>query len=100
MASLSDTDNMDHSHNEKPSSQVHQVGDLKTMDTLDNLVYNDAEEEPELHMRTYIALAAMFLLSKHPQSHVHLCIHTRLEFHFRNRELLRTMLIEKRMVKR
>ena len=28
-----------------------------------NLVYDDAEEEPELHMRTYVALASMFLLN-------------------------------------
>ncbi|KAK5447982.1 hypothetical protein LTS15_009481 [Exophiala xenobiotica] len=63
MASLSDTGNIDPSHNEKPSPQVHQVEDLKTMDTLDNLVYSDAEEEPELHMRTCIVLAAMFILN-------------------------------------
>ncbi len=28
-----------------------------------NLVYNDDEEEPEIHARTYVALAAMFLLN-------------------------------------
>lgn len=28
-----------------------------------NLVYDDVEEEPELHARTYIAVAAMFLLN-------------------------------------
>jgi hypothetical protein len=28
-----------------------------------NLVYNDVNEEPELHARTYIALLAMFLLN-------------------------------------
>ena len=28
-----------------------------------NLVYDDNEEEPELHLRTYIALAAMLLLN-------------------------------------
>ena len=28
-----------------------------------NIVYDDVEEEPELHMRTYIALASMFLLN-------------------------------------
>jgi hypothetical protein len=26
-------------------------------------VYNDDEEEPEIHARTYVALAAMFLLN-------------------------------------
>ena len=29
----------------------------------DNLVYDDVDEEPELHARTYIALASMFLLN-------------------------------------
>ena len=28
-----------------------------------NLVYDDVDEEPELHTRTYIALAAFFLLN-------------------------------------
>lgn len=28
-----------------------------------NLVYDDLEEEPELHARTYLALAAMFFLN-------------------------------------
>ena len=28
-----------------------------------NLVYENTEEEPELHMKTYIALAAMFMLN-------------------------------------
>ena len=28
-----------------------------------NLVYENVDEEPELHARTYIALAAMFLLN-------------------------------------
>jgi hypothetical protein len=63
MAAVTQTDNMDSSHIEKPSSQVLQVEDLKTMDTLENLVYNDTEEEPELHARTYIALLAMFILN-------------------------------------
>lgn len=29
----------------------------------DNLEYDDINEEPELHARTYLALAAMFLLN-------------------------------------
>jgi hypothetical protein len=37
--------------NEKP-----QPGDA-------NLAYNDVDEEPELHLRTYIAVAAMLLLN-------------------------------------
>ena len=28
-----------------------------------NLVYSNAEEEPEIHLRTYIALAAMLMLN-------------------------------------
>ena len=28
-----------------------------------NIVYDEVDEEPELHARTYIALAAMFLLN-------------------------------------
>lgn len=32
-------------------------------DELKNLSYNDDEEEPEIHMRTWIALAAMWLLN-------------------------------------
>lgn len=28
-----------------------------------NLEYNDDEEEPEIHARTYVALAAMFILN-------------------------------------
>ena len=31
--------------------------------TEDNLAYDDVEEEPEIHMRTWIALASMFLLN-------------------------------------
>lgn len=36
---------------------------LETLDTEHNLVYNDVDEEPEIHARTWIALAAMFLLN-------------------------------------
>ena len=35
----------------------------KTDTILDNLVYTDADEEPELHTRTFIALAALFILN-------------------------------------
>lgn len=31
-------------------------------DSSENLVYDDNDKEPELHARTYVALAAMFLL--------------------------------------
>lgn len=37
---------------------------VEDVDTSDhNLVYDDVDEEPELHARTYIALVAMFLLN-------------------------------------
>lgn len=65
MAAITQIDTMDSSHIEKPSSQVLQVehSDLKSTDTLENLVYNEADEEPELHARTYLALLAMFILN-------------------------------------
>lgn len=63
MASTIQSGNMDTAHDEKPASDVQQLEDLKTMDTLENLVYNDIEEEPELHLRTYVALLAMFILN-------------------------------------
>ena len=44
---------------EKPTEAQH----LEKSVTEDNLVYDDVEEEPELHMRTWIALASMFLLN-------------------------------------
>lgn len=28
-----------------------------------NLIYDDADQEPELHARTYVAVAAMFMLN-------------------------------------
>jgi hypothetical protein len=33
------------------------------VDAHGNLVYENLEEEPELHVRTYLALASMFLLN-------------------------------------
>ncbi|KIW95573.1 uncharacterized protein Z519_04158 [Cladophialophora bantiana CBS 173.52] len=36
--------------------------DSNTTENLDNLVYDNEEEEPELHMRTYLALASIYLL--------------------------------------
>ena len=44
---------------EKPTEAQH----LEKSVTEDNLVYDDVEEEPELHMRTWVALASMFLLN-------------------------------------
>jgi hypothetical protein len=63
MASITQSDKMDTAHTEKPASHVQQLEDIRTMDTLENLVYNDTEEEPELHIRTYVALLAMFILN-------------------------------------
>jgi hypothetical protein len=47
--------------------------------TAENLVYDDEDVEPELHLRTYVALAAMWLLNwiqvvalQGPPSMVHL----------------------------
>ena len=44
-----------HASNEKHLEQ--------TVTSSENLVYDDVDEEPVLHARTYIALAAMFLLN-------------------------------------
>ncbi|KAE9376328.1 putative siderophore iron transporter [Stipitochalara longipes BDJ] len=46
---------------EKRSNEEQQLEHVKTSSL--NLVYNDDEEEPEIHARTWIALAAMFLLN-------------------------------------
>ena len=46
---------------EKRLDEEQQIGHVKTSSL--NLVYNDDEEEPEIHARTWIALAAMFLLN-------------------------------------
>lgn len=46
-------------HDEKHAVQHHE----HAVDAHGNLVYENAEEEPELHARTYLALAAMFLLN-------------------------------------
>lgn len=46
-------------HDEKHTVQHHE----HAVDAHGNLVYENAEEEPELHARTYLALASMFLLN-------------------------------------
>lgn len=48
-------------HNEKNLSETKHLEEIVT--TEHNLVYDDVDEEPELHARTYIALLAMFLLN-------------------------------------
>ena len=47
--------------NEKNLSDEKHLEQIVTSET--NLVYDDVDEEPELHARTYIALAAMFFLN-------------------------------------
>lgn len=46
---------------EKTESESEHLENTVTLE--DNLVYNAVDEEPEIHMRTWIALAAMFLLN-------------------------------------
>lgn len=48
---------------EAPERTSSEAQYLEKTVTEGNLVYDDVEEEPELHMRTYIALASMFLLN-------------------------------------
>ena len=50
-----------HESTEKTESELEHLENAVTLD--DNLVYNAVDEEPEIHMRTWIALAAMFLLN-------------------------------------
>lgn len=48
----------------KDSTRVSEERALETHYTAENnLVYDDADEEPELHARTYIALISMFFLN-------------------------------------
>ena len=46
---------------EKEPSRYQQIEKIDV--DQDDLVYDDADHEPELHYRTYIALGAMFLLN-------------------------------------
>lgn len=46
---------------EKPSANANHHEDVA--DSQHDLVYDLDDEEPELHARTYVALAAMFLLN-------------------------------------
>ena len=47
--------------NEKTSEEEKHLEHVLTSSA--NLVYDENDEEPELHARTYIALAAMFFLN-------------------------------------
>ena len=48
-------------YDEKDMSEEKHLERIVTSE--DNLVYNDVDEEPELHARTYLALASMFVLN-------------------------------------
>ena len=48
-------------YGEKQHSSIEQHE--HALDSHGNLVYENSEEEPELHARTYLALASMFLLN-------------------------------------
>ena len=48
-------------YDEKDMSEAKHLERIVTSE--DNLVYDDVDEEPELHARTYIALASMFVLN-------------------------------------
>jgi hypothetical protein len=50
-------------HSETPAKSSSEPQHLEKVVTEDNLVYDNVEEEPEIHMRTWIALASMFLLN-------------------------------------
>ena len=54
------TSSQEQVHDEKTPTETQH---LEKSITAENFVYNDAEEEPELHMRTWLALASMFLLN-------------------------------------
>ena len=53
------TESGDSSEKQHSSVEQHE----HAVDSHGNLVYENAEEEPELHARTYLALAAMFFLN-------------------------------------
>ena len=46
---------------ERPSQQVEDADSDKV--ALNNLAYENPDEEPELHMRTFMAIGAMFFLN-------------------------------------
>lgn len=45
--------------NEKPGMEHKE----NTLEPESNLIYDDVDDEPELHMRTYVALMSMFMLN-------------------------------------
>jgi hypothetical protein len=59
--SVDEQKSVNHKSTEKTESESEHLENAVTLE--DNLVYNAVDEEPEIHMRTWIALAAMFLLN-------------------------------------
>jgi len=49
------------SSNEKHGTSI--VEDSKTESSTRDLIYDEVDEEPEIHAKTYLALASMFLLN-------------------------------------
>ena len=62
-ARSSPADNNDEKDAMSQEKHVERSDDMTSDSENDNLVYDDADDEPELHARTYIALAAMFVLN-------------------------------------
>lgn len=59
-----DATKTEHDHLESTGHKHTADNSEKALSTIDdNLVYDDAEEEPEIHIRTWFAVAAMFLLN-------------------------------------
>ena len=58
------SDVQDKADNDKTVSTTHKESlDSQDRNSEGNLVYTDSEVEPEIHVKTWIALAAMFLLN-------------------------------------
>jgi hypothetical protein len=57
----------EHAHMPLEVSRVESIniGDLEkpTRPPMENLVYDDVDEEPVIHLRTWIALASMFVMN-------------------------------------
>lgn len=50
-------------HSETPEKQSSEAQHMEKSVPVQNPVYDEVDEEPEIHMRTWIALASMFLLN-------------------------------------
>jgi hypothetical protein len=49
------------SHEDEKDVSTEKNEELIFVSSEENLAYDDVDEEPELHFRTYVAVAAMFL---------------------------------------